>query len=114
MAPGVRLTPQTIAVAQVLLATPATPRYGLEIARETGLKTGTLHPILARLQQAGWVDSFWEEPAEHEDQGRPRRRYYRFTGDGAERARLAIAAATTPADTTGPARRPGLRPQPGH
>jgi PadR family transcriptional regulator, regulatory protein PadR len=86
-----RLTPQTIAVLRVLLAAPAEPRYGLDIARETGLKTGTLHPILARLRQAGWIDSFWEAPEDHEDQGRPRRRYYRFTTDGAEIARKALA-----------------------
>jgi DNA-binding PadR family transcriptional regulator len=110
MVTGPRLTPQTVAVLQVLLAAPGTPRYGLEIAREAGLKTGTLHPILARLQQAGWVDSFWEEPAEHEDQGRPRRRYYRFTNNGAETARRAIVEATGN-ETLGASR---LRPQPGY
>jgi DNA-binding PadR family transcriptional regulator len=96
-------------VLRVLLETPAVPRYGLDIARAAGLKTGTLHPILARLQQAGWVDSFWEAPAQHEDSGRPRRRYYRFTAGGAETARRAIAA--IPQTSTAPAR---LRPQPGY
>jgi DNA-binding PadR family transcriptional regulator len=103
------MTPQTIAVLRVLLATPSTPRYGLEIARETGLKTGTLHPILARLKQAGWIDSFWEQPANHEDQGRPRRRYYQFVGQGAATAHRAIAAATPTA-----AAQPGLRPRPSY
>jgi PadR family transcriptional regulator, regulatory protein PadR len=109
MAAGPRLTPQTIAVLRILLATPTTPRYGLEIAREAGLKTGTLHPILARLQHAGWIESFWETPADHEDQGRPRRRYYRFTGDGAQTARRAIAEANVSG-----AGLSGLRPQPGY
>jgi DNA-binding PadR family transcriptional regulator len=103
------MTPQTIAVLRILLATPTTPRYGLEIAREAGLKTGTLHPILARLQHAGLIESFWETPADHEDQGRPRRRYYRFTNDGAQTARQAIAE--TSASGTGLSR---LRPQPGY
>lgn len=107
MAAGPRLTPQTIAVLRILLATPTTPRYGLEIAREAGLKTGTLHPILARLQHAGWIESFWETPADHEDQGRPRRRYYRFTDDGAQTARRAIAEAMVSG-----AGLSGLRPQP--
>jgi DNA-binding MarR family transcriptional regulator len=115
MADGPRLTPQTAAVLRALLATPATPRWGRDIAKETGLKSGTLHPILARLEQAGWVESFWEDPAEHEDAGRPRRRYYRFATDGAETARLAIAAADATAraavPTSGPDR---LRPQPGY
>lgn len=104
------MTAQTIAVLQALLTEPDNPRYGLSLARETGLKTGTLHPILARLQQAGWVSSFWEQPAEHEDQGRPRRRYYRLTSAGERAARRAVAQATTPS----PAARPRLRPQAEH
>lgn len=87
------MTPQTIAVLHVLVNNPDTPRYGLAIAREAGLKTGTLHPILARLEQAGWLNSHWEEPAEHEDQGRPRRRYYQLSGLGATAAPRAIAQA---------------------
>src|SRR5262245_43377990 len=103
------MTPQTAAVLQALLDNPATPRYGLDIARETGLKTGTLHPILARLQQVGWIESFWESTDDHETQGRPRRRYYRFTTDGIQLARRAM----TTGDAASPATRTGLRPQPG-
>ncbi|QFZ24280.1 PadR family transcriptional regulator [Saccharothrix syringae] len=104
------MTPQTIAVLRVLLEDPATPRYGLDIARRSGLKTGTLHPILNRLQRAGLITSSWEDPADHEDQGRPRRRYYRFTDSGAAHAYRAVmrAEATT---TDG---LPTLRSQPGH
>lgn len=87
------MTPQTIEVLRALLDDPATPRYGLDIARQTGLKTGTLHPILARLQRVGLLESSWEDPAEHEDQGRPRRRYYRLTGLGEMQARQAVARA---------------------
>jgi PadR family transcriptional regulator PadR len=86
-----RLTPQTVEVLRALLAQPATPRWGRDIGREVGLKSGTLHPILARLEQAGVLESFWEEPGRHENQGRPRRRYYRFTTGGAQAARLALA-----------------------
>ncbi len=77
------MTPQTIAVLRVLLEDPAAPCYGLEIVRASGLKTGTVHPILRRLEQAGLIESFWEDPADHENEGRPRRRYYRFAGHGA-------------------------------
>jgi PadR family transcriptional regulator, regulatory protein PadR len=106
-----RLTPQTVAVLRALLATAATPRWGRDIAKETGLKSGTLHPILARLEQAGWVESHWEEPAAHEDQGRPRRRYYQFTPGGAQTAQIAIAEAAqaSSAPTSG-----RLHPQPGY
>ncbi|WP_194822396.1 helix-turn-helix transcriptional regulator [Micromonospora sp. S-DT3-3-22] len=94
MTMGPRLTAQTVAVVRALLTEPAKARWGRDIAAETGLKSGSLHPILARLERAGWVESYWEDPAEHEDAGRPRRRYYRFTSDGAETARLALAEAT--------------------
>ena len=109
MGTDLRLTPQTLAVVRALLVDPATARYGLDLARETGLKTGTLHPILTRLESAGWVESFWEKPSEHEDQGRPRRRYYRFTGDGAQSARRAVNKVAT----CGTAGLPALRAQPG-
>lgn len=111
MTTGPRLTPQTIAVLRVLLEHPAKPRYGLDLAREAGLKTGTLHPILRRLQDAGWVDSFWEAAQQHENAGRPRRRYYRFTGGGAEAARRAIAVAP---QSTAAAPLGRLHPQPDH
>ncbi|WP_394617139.1 PadR family transcriptional regulator [Lentzea sp. JNUCC 0626] len=108
---GPRMTPQTINVLRAMLEDPTTPRYGLDIARETNLKTGTLHPILNRLQQAGLIESFWEDPADHEDQGRPRRRYYRFTGSGATLAYQAVARHDAAAASTSSA---SLRPHPGH
>ncbi|MBB5960441.1 DNA-binding PadR family transcriptional regulator [Saccharothrix tamanrassetensis] len=107
---GPRMTPQTVAVLRVLLEDPTVPRYGLDIARQSGLKTGTLHPILNRLQQAGLIESFWEDAANHEDQGRPRRRYYRFTGHGAATAYQAV----TRAETTTTGGHSALRPRPGH
>jgi PadR family transcriptional regulator PadR len=105
-----RLTPQTVAVLRALLSAPATPRWGRDIVKETGLKSGTLHPILARLEQAGLVESYWEEPAAHEAQGRPRRRYYQFTAGGAQTAQFALAEAAPAATAATPGR---LRPQPG-
>lgn len=105
-----QLTPQTVEVLRHLLMTPSEAQYGREIGQATGLKTGTLHPILARLERAGLVESYWEEPREHEDAGRPRRRYYRFTTNGADTARLALASAHRTA-SSGLVR---LRPQSSH
>lgn len=86
-----RLTPQTVAVLRALLATtPGRGRYGRDIAAVAGLQSGTLHPILARLQRCGVVESRWEDPAAVEA-GRPRRRYYWLTGGGADAARAALA-----------------------
>jgi PadR family transcriptional regulator PadR len=86
---GPRMTLQTLAVLQAMLQDPTAPRYGLEIARAVGVPTGTIYPILARLEQARWVSSAWEntDPAE---EGRPRRRLYFLTGEGATNARSVL------------------------
>lgn len=94
------VTMQTLRVLAVMLEEPTEPRYGLQLSGATGLKSGTLYPILARLEAAGWVESDWETQAAAA-LGRPRRRYYRLTGVGAEAAQAevqqvtAIWAATT-------------------
>ncbi len=105
MSSSLRLTPQTAAVLEVLLESPTQPLYGLEIARAAGLKTGTMHPILARLERAGLVEKFWEEPAE--DVRRPRRRYYRFTTTGVTDARQLLAEARAGAPTASRHLQPG-------
>lgn len=84
----------TVPVAKVLaalLADPTADRYGLELIRATGLPSGTLYPILVRLERAGWLHARWEDVAPAEA-GRPARRYYRLSGAGAREARLELAA----------------------
>lgn len=93
MPTGPRMTPQTQAVLRALLIKPADEVYGLRLCALAELPSGTIHPILARLESAGWLDSRWED-VDPSEQGRPRRRYYRLNPDGAERARLALAAAS--------------------
>ncbi|MFI6886776.1 PadR family transcriptional regulator [Streptosporangium canum] len=91
---GPRMTLPTQLVLRAILEDPTREMYGLEICQAAGLASGTIHPILARLEGIGWLESRWEESDPHE-QGRPRRRYYRFTPDGAEHARCALAQAHT-------------------
>jgi len=86
------LTSQTHAVLAALLSDPGHPHYGLEIAQEADLKSGTIYPILARLERMGWVSSEWEE-IDEAAAGRRRRRYYRLTGDGASAASHELFAA---------------------
>src|SRR5262245_34691052 len=74
---GPKMTLTTQLVLYTLLEAPEREWYGLELAREAGVATGTLHPILARLENLGWLASRWEEIDTHEE-GRPRRRYYRL------------------------------------
>lgn len=88
-----RMTLQTQFVLRALLADPLAEMYGLQLCAETGLPAGTIYPILARLEQVGWVRSSWEDPAAHVAEGRPRRRYYQLTDDGAEQARGALERA---------------------
>lgn len=97
--PGPRMTLPTQLVLRTLLAEPAQEMYGLQICREAGLPSGTIHPILARLEGLGWLESHWEDTGSAHSDGRPRRRYYRLTTDGAERASIALAQATTPVST---------------
>ncbi|HEX4814391.1 MAG TPA: helix-turn-helix transcriptional regulator [Nonomuraea sp.] len=90
-------------VLRALLADPTREMYGLEICAEANLATGTVHPILARLENIGWVESRWEAIDPHE-QGRPRRRYYRTTEEGSPRAAEALARAQTNASRRWPPR----------
>ena len=91
-----KMTLQTKMVLRLALQHPGREWYGLQMIEATGLPAGTIYPIIARLERYGWLESRWEDPAEHEAAGRPRRRYYWFTPDGAERARLALAPARRP------------------
>jgi len=84
------MTLQTQLVLRVLLEEPDRQRYGLDLSHALGLPSGTIYPILARLETVGWVESAWEDEAVHQRWGRPRRRMYRITQDGALRAQLAL------------------------
>jgi DNA-binding PadR family transcriptional regulator len=86
------MTIPTQLVLRALLAEPSKELYGAEIGQAAGLPSGTVHPILARLETVGWLESRWED-IDPREQGRPARRYYRLTTDGMELARSALARA---------------------
>lgn len=90
-----RLSPQTVSVLEALAAEPDAWRYGLQIVGDTGLKSGSLYPILVRLAERGLLEGRWAEP---ERPGRPPRHAYRLTGAG----RAALRAARAPAATLKP------------
>ncbi|WP_288935545.1 helix-turn-helix transcriptional regulator [uncultured Sphingomonas sp.] len=77
------MTANTFKVLSTIMSEPNSA--GADIARSTGLKTGTLYPILMRLEEAGWLRSEWEagDPVEMK---RPRRRLYGVTAVGASQA----------------------------
>ncbi len=84
------MTIPTQLVLQALLAEPEQERYGFEIVAATGLRSGTVHPILARLEGMGWVTSRWED-MDPRQEGRPARRYYQLTAAGLPRATHALS-----------------------
>jgi DNA-binding PadR family transcriptional regulator len=72
-----------------LLANPNRERYGYQLAAATRLATGTVYPILARLQRAGWVQVRADDIDPHREQ-RPPRRYVRLTTHGRAHAATAL------------------------
>lgn len=78
--PSLRFTTATRLVLDVVLAaTDEDPAWGYRICEEAGLGSGTVYPILERLENEGLVEAYWEtgQPAD-----RPRRRFYTVTGTG--------------------------------
>lgn len=105
-----KLTEPLKRVLAVFLADPAEPRYGYDLMRAAKLPSGTLYPMLARLQDEGLVASRWEE--DRQAGGRPPRRYYQLTGEGVRVARLELASAAQAAGTGRAGRAPRIAPRP--
>ena len=64
--------------------------YGFDILDATGLESGTVYPILSRLESDGLLRSTWEAEKRAHADGRPARRYYAITAAG----KAALDAAT--------------------
>jgi PadR family transcriptional regulator, regulatory protein PadR len=94
---------QTLAVLAALAAQPRSWRHGYDLCSETGLKSGTLYPILMRLSDRELLDSKWMP---HEPTGRPPRHMYRLTAKGLACAREQLAAAVPPIASPAPLRKP--------
>jgi hypothetical protein len=58
---GPRMTIPTQLVLRALLEDPTRELYGVEIGAAAGLPSGTVHPILARLEGLRWLESRWED-----------------------------------------------------
>jgi PadR family transcriptional regulator, regulatory protein PadR len=87
---SVRMSLQTMRVLEAFLDDPTVEKSGADVQKLSAIASGTLYPILLRLESAGWFVSRWEDvdPAEV---GRPRRRLYRLTHTGLTRAKEVFA-----------------------
>lgn len=75
-------TPLSYNAALVLQALTQGFAYGFEIMRAAHLPSGTVYPLLRRLEASGHLESRWEDAERAHDEGRPPRRYYEATADG--------------------------------
>jgi len=82
-----RLSPQTLRVLEQFLEQPTTWRYGYELSRETGLKSGTLYPILMRLAKNSLLETKWVTT----EDGVPPRHTYRLTPQGSALLRASLS-----------------------
>lgn len=86
------LSRQALELLNVLLEDPTAEYYGLELCQRADLLSGTVYPLLRRLEQRGWLASRIED-ADPTDTGRPRRVLYRLTGEGRRAAESEVFAA---------------------
>ncbi len=86
----IRLSKQTLQVLDALLTRPGQWLYGYSLSQSTGIASGTLYPILMRLDKLHWLETRWEEA---KIPGRPPRHLYRLSGTAREWAREEIRTA---------------------
>jgi DNA-binding PadR family transcriptional regulator len=86
-----RRSPQTTLVLAEFLQCEQEWRYGYDLSRNTGLKSGTLYPILMRLAEHRLLETSWETV----ETGKPPRHMYKLTQDGLRYARAQVDAAPT-------------------
>ena len=101
------ITPKMAMVLKVFLGDPDQPRYGFELMKLTGMASGSLYPMLAKLEMAGWLTR-GKEDIDPRAAGRPARTNYTITGTAASAARTQLAALSERFRPPAPAR---LRPQ---
>jgi len=100
-------SPQALRALAVLADAGTEWRHGYDITAQSGLKSGTLYPLLMRLEAAGQLEARWEESP---IAGRPARHVYRLTAAGVA---LVASLAASIADARASLQRPSGIPQAG-
>lgn len=84
------ITPRMATILKAFLEAPGKPRYGFELMKLTGMASGSLYPVLARLEEAGWLTK-GKESIDARAAGRPPRMNYIITADAVPAARQKLA-----------------------
>jgi PadR family transcriptional regulator PadR len=90
-----RLSHHVLRVLRLFAEQPALSLAGSDVSKQTGMLSGTIYPILMRLERAGWLSSQWEN-LDPRDAGRPRRRLYHLTALGFNKYQAAFAELGVP------------------
>jgi PadR family transcriptional regulator len=85
------ITPKMATVLKVFLEDPDQPRYGFELMKLTNMASGSLYPMLAKLERAGWLTR-GRENIDPRAAGRPARTHYTITGAAVSAGRIQLAA----------------------
>ena len=83
--------PMGFATLQVLQSIAGGYSYGFDIMDATGLPSGTVYPILSKLEDSGFLKSRWEDARVARTEKRPARKSYEITGSGREALTTALA-----------------------
>jgi PadR family transcriptional regulator, regulatory protein PadR len=90
-----RLSHQTLKVLRIFMERPQERLAGSDILKQIGMLSGTLYPILMRLERASWLESEWEQ-LDASEAGRPRKRLYRLSANGYHKTKAALAELAVP------------------
>ena len=85
-----RHTENVVAIFNTMLERPQKRWYGLELANRANIGSATIYAALTRLESAGLLEATWES-VDPSVVGRPRRRLYKLTREGARVGRSAVA-----------------------
>jgi PadR family transcriptional regulator PadR len=96
----------TLAVLRAFVERPGEPLYGMQLMKLAGVKSGSLYPILDRLEGMSWIVGTWED-IDPREAGRPRRRTYQLTDVGVVAATAALNEAVRRVSPWNPTR-PGV------
>jgi PadR family transcriptional regulator, regulatory protein PadR len=90
MVEKIRMSGPTLKLLKLLLENPKEGHSGAEISKITKLGSGTMYPLLQRLEIAKWIEGEWEK-ADPSEVGRPKRRLYKLTRSGQAAASKELA-----------------------